>query len=733
MTMSKDTLYVEQPITEILEKNYMPYAMSVIVSRAIPEIDGFKPSHRKILYTMYKMKLLNGNRTKSANVVGQTMKLNPHGDQAIYATLVRLTKGNEALLLPYIDSKGNFGKVTSRDMKFAAARYTEVKLDKVCETIFADIDKDNVDFSENYDGSMLEPDLLPTTFPNILANPNKGIAVGMASNFPSFNLNELCEATIAYLQHNDVDLLEIMPAPDFPTAGTLIYTKADMRKIYETGVGSFKLRGIVNYDKKLNMLIITEIPYTTTVEQIIDKVIELIKAGRVKEVSDIRDETDLEGLKIALDLKRGTDPEALIAKLYKYTPLEDSFACNLNLLINGRPQVLGIKSILKEWVIFRQNCIRRSARFDINRLSEKLHLLKGLQSVLLDIDEAIKIIRETELEKEVIPRLMAHFSIDQEQAEYVADIRLRFLNREYILKRLDEIASLEKEIAALQMLVEDDRKINKQIIRDLKEIQKQYGKPRMTQLVHPEEIVIHEEEVIIEDYNLKVFLSAHQYLKKVSLVSLRSSGDHKLKEDDEIIQEIEGNNKDEILFFTDQCNVYKMKLHEIEDQKVSTLGIFLPNLLDMDENETVIYAVVTQSFQGHMIFGFENGKVAKVPLEAYQTKTNRKKLVKAYSDEAAIVGIAYLPEAQDIVAIREAGKGEVRAVVFNSDLVPEKVTKNTKGVQTMRMKSGAVMTYFAVLSEEDREQFSPYIITDIPKSGTILEPLHRMTLSSLLK
>jgi DNA gyrase subunit A len=682
---------------------------------------------------MYKMKLLNGNRTKSANVVGQTMKLNPHGDQAIYATLVRLTKGNEALLLPYIDSKGNFGKVTSRDMKFAAPRYTEVRLDKVCETIFSDIDKNTVDFSENYDGTMLEPNLLPTTFPNILANPNKGIAVGMASNIPSFNLNELCEATIAYLQDADTDLLEIMPAPDFPTAGTMIYTKSDMQKIYESGVGSFKLRGKIHYDKKLNMLIITEIPYTTTVEQIIDKVIELIKAGRIKEVSDIRDETDLEGLKIALDLKRGTDYEALIAKLYKFTPLEDSFACNFNLLINGRPQVLGVRNILKEWVIFRQGCIRRSAQFDIEKLSEKLHLLKGLQSVLLDIDEAIKIIRETELEREVVPRLIAHFSIDQDQAEYVADIRLRFLNREYILRRLEEIASLEKEIDSLQKLAADDRKINKRIIADLKQIQKTYGKPRLTELVKPDDIIVHEEEKVIEDYNLKVFLSSHQYLKKVSLVSLRSSGDHKLKEEDEIIQEIEGNNKDEILFFTNQCNVYKMKLYEIEDQKVSTLGIFLPNLLDMEENETVIYAVVTQTFNGHMLFGFENGKVARVPLEAYQTKTNRKKLVKAYSDEAALIGAAYISEPQDLIAIREAGKGEVRAIVFNSELIPEKVTKNTKGVQTMRMKNGAAITHFALISAEEREQFTQYVVSDIPKSGTVLEPLHRMTLSTLLK
>ena len=732
MTTSEDKLFIEQPITETLEKNYMPYAMSVIVSRAIPEIDGFKPSHRKILYTMYRMKLLSGNRTKSANVVGQTMKLNPHGDQAIYATMVRLTKGHEAMLLPYIDSKGNFGKVTSRDMKFAAARYTEVKLDKICNEIFGNIDKDTVDFSENYDGTMLEPNLLPTTFPNILANPNKGIAVGMASNIPSFNLNELCEATISIMQNEETDLISIMPAPDFPTGGMLIYNRKDMEKIYQEGVGSFKIRGKIHYDKKLNMLIINEIPYTTTVEQIIDRVIELIKSGKIKEVSDVRDETDLQGLKIALDLKRGTDPDMLIAKLFKFTPLEDSYSCNFNLLIDGRPKVLGIKTILEEWIKFRQSCIIRAAAFDVKKLSEKLHLLRGLESVLLNIDEAIKIIRETEFEKDVVPRLMSSFKIDDIQAEYVADIKLRYLNREYILKRLDEIDNLEKEIDRLKKLMEDRKKINKVITNDLKAIQKQYGKPRMTELVAPTDIIIHDEERVIEDYNLKVFLSAHQYLKKVSLISLRSSGDHKLKEDDEIKQELDGNNKDEILFFTDKCNVYKMKLYEIDDQKISSYGIYLPNLLDMEEGENVIYCVLTSQFEGHMMFGFENGKVARVPLEAYQTKTNRKKLVKAYSDEANLVGIEHILEPTSFIALREANKGELRAIIFNSDLVPEKVTKNTKGVQVLRMKAGSIMTHLSVVKEE-REDLSIFTVDDIPKSGTTLDPIQRMTLNSWLK
>jgi len=732
-TSKNEDLFIEQPITETLEKNYMPYAMSVIVSRAIPEIDGFKPSHRKILYTMYKMKLLGPARTKSANVVGQTMKLNPHGDQAIYATMVRLTKGNDALLLPYVDSKGNFGKVTSRDMKFAAARYTEVKLDKVCEELFHDIDKNTVDFYDNYDGSIQEPALLPTTFPNILANPNKGIAVGMASNFPSFNLKELCEATIAYIKDKTVAIESIMPAPDFSTGGRLIYHPEDIKKIYENGTGSFRIRGKIEYDKKLNMLMIKEIPYTTTVEQIIDRVIELIKNGRIKEVSDIRDETDLQGLSIAIDLKRGVDAEKLIAKLFKYTPLEDSFSCNMNLLINGRPKVLGVKQILNEWLIFRRDCIKRSASFDLNKLEDKRHLLRGLEKVLLDIDEAIRIIRETKLEKEVLPRLMAAFEIDELQAEYIADIRLKYLNQEYIIRRTAEIKAIDEEIISLKALISDEKKINRQIISDLKRMIKAYAKPRRTEIVSPEEIIVHNEETVIEDYNLKVFVTAHQYLKKVTLVSLRSSGEHKLKEEDEIFQEIEGNNKDEILFFTDQCNVYKMKLHEIEDQKVSSLGIYLPNLLNMEEHENVIYTVVTQTFDGHMIFGFENGKVAKVPLTTYQTKTNRKKLVKAYSDEASLVGIMFIEEPVTLITIREAARGEVRAMVFNTDVLPEKITKNTKGVQTMRMKAGSVMSFLRPFSPTDKEAFDQYYVSSIPKSGELLDPVHKMTLSSWLK
>ena len=725
-------LYIDETITDTLEKNFMPYAMSVIVSRAIPEIDGFKPSHRKILYTMYKMKLLKGNRTKSANVVGQTMKLNPHGDLAIYATMVRLSKGNEALLLPYVDSKGNFGKITSRDMKFAAPRYTEVKLDEICEEIFKDIDKDTVDFVDNYDGTMLEPTLLPTTFPNILANPNKGIAVGMASNFPSFNLKELCEATIAFIQNPGVDLMEIMPAPDFSTAGQLVYDKKDMQKIYDSGLGSFKLRGKISYNKTENMLEITEIPYTTTVEQIIEKIVEMIKSGRIKEINDVRDETDLKGMKIAIDLKRGTDPDKLIAKLFKYTTLEDTFSCNLNLLINGRPMVLGIKAILMEWLMFRRTCIKRSSFFDIDKINDKLNLLYGLQKVLLDIDKAIKIIRDTAQDKEVLPNLMNAFEIDEVQANFVADIKLRNLNKEYILNRVSEISNLEEELAKLMDLVQNDKKIDKVIIKELNAIIKKYGTPRKTQFISEEEIVRHDAEEHIEDYNLKVFFTAHNYLKKVSLVSLRSSGDHKIKEEDEILQEIEGSNKDEIIFFTNQCNAYKMKLHEIEDHKVSSLGVFLPNILGLDQGEEVLYCVVTSDFKGFMIFGYENGKIARVPLEAYKTKTNRKKLVKAYSDESKIIRIHHFNEEGDLTAIRESSK-EIRAIVFSTALITEKVTKNTRGIQVFRMKKGSQMTALFKTEQHLFENIDRYRIADIPKSGEEIDAIEKLTMNKWFK
>jgi len=732
MMKEQKQLYVDQVITETLEKNFMPYAMSVIVSRAIPEIDGFKPSHRKILFMMYKMKLLKGPKTKSANIVGQTMKLNPHGDLAIYATMVRLAKGNEALLLPYVDSKGNFGKITSRDMKFAAARYTEAKLDEICEELFKDIEKDTVDFVDNYDGTMLEPTLLPTTFPNILANPNKGIAVGMASNFPSFNLKELCEATIAFIQNPGADLIEYMPAPDFPTGGDLIYNKQEMQKIFDSGLGSFKVRGKISHDKKENMLEITEIPYTTTVEQIIEKVVEMIKAGRIKEINDIRDETDLSGLKIAIDLKRGTDPEKMIAKLFKYTTLEDSFSCNMNLLINGRPIVLGVKSILMEWLMFRRSCIRRAAQFDILKLNEKLHLLYGLQKVLLDIDLAIKIIRGTEQDKDVVPNLTTAFAIDELQANFVADIRLRNINKEYILNRVNEITNLEDELKRLEEILASDKKVDKIIIKELQQIIKKYAIERKTRLVSLEDVVQHETSTEIEDYNLKIFFTAHNYLKKVTLVSLRSSGDHKIKEEDEILQEIDGTNKDEIIFFTNLCNAYKMRLYEIEDHKVSSLGVYLPNILGLESGEEVQYCVVTNDFKGFMIFGFENGKVARVPLEAYKTKTNRKKLIKAYSDESKLVKMHYFEEEGELTAIRESSK-EIRAIVFNTSLVTEKVTKNTKGIQVFRMRKGSTMSALFKTEQHLFDQIEKYRISDIPKSGEELDPYEKLTLNKWIK
>lgn len=724
-----DQNYIDESIIDTLEKNFMPYAMSVIVSRAIPEIDGFKPAHRKILYTMYKMNLLNGNRTKSANVVGQTMKLNPHGDQAIYATLVRLTKGNEALLLPFIDSKGNFGKVTSRDMKFAAPRYTEVKLASVCSYIFDAIDKNTVDFVENYDGTMKEPTLLPTVFPNILANPNKGIAVGMASNFPSFNLKELCEATIAYLKNPEVDLISIMPAPDFSTGGEIIYNEKDMRKLYETGQGSFKLRGKVHYDKKENMLLITEIPYTTTVEQIIDKIVELIKNGKIKEVNDLRDETDLKGMQIAIDLKRGSDPEKVIAKLFKYTTLEDSFSSNMNLLIEGRPIQLGVKEILFEWIKFRRQCIVRASKFDLDKLRERLHLLNGLKSILLDIDKAIEIIKNTESDKKVERNLAEAFLIDEIQAHYVAELKLRHLNKEFFIKQISEISIIEKEMQRLEILIEKESKQNQTIIAQLTDVIKNYSLERKSSLVRPHEIETVDPEEAIEDYNLKMFLTAHNYLKKVSLVSYRSSGDHKIKEEDEIVQEIDGNNKDEVIFFTNFQNAYKLKLYEISDHKVSSLGVYLPNLIDLEENEEVVYMVITRDFGGYMYFGFENGKAAKVPLVAYQTKTNRKKLKNSYSDESKLVGIFYSADETKILAIREDDKDETRMMVFSTSEIPEKITKNTKGVQVFRMKKNSWLSKFLPLSETEYNLYKGFEVSDVPKSGEKIDGIEKTSLN----
>ena len=633
----KKPIIQEQQILDTLEENYMPYAMSVIISRAIPEIDGLKPSHRKLLYTMYKMGLLNGNLTKSANVVGQTMKLNPHGDSAIYETMVRLTDGNGALLLPLVKSKGNFGRVYSRDMAYAASRYTEVKLNPVCSELFGDLDKNTVDFFDNYDGTMKEPTLLPATFPSILANPNQGIAVGMASNICSFNLRELCEATIMLMHDPDADILDTLLAPDFPTGGELIYNRSELKEIYRTGRGSFKVRAKYEYDKSQNCIDIKEIPYTTTVEVIIDKIVDLVKSGKVKEISDIRDETDLKGLKITIDLKRGVDPDKLMLKLFKMTPLQDSFGCNFNILVEGSPIVLGVNDMICEWLRFRRSCIKRAIAFDIQKKSEKLHLLEGLSLILLDIDKAIKIVRETEDDSMVIPNLMKGFKITEVQAEYVAEIKLRNLNKDYILKRIAEIETLKKELEELKSTLESKTKINKLIEKQLKQIAKKYGSDRKTEIITADEIKDIVEEEIIDNYSVKLFRTQHGYLKKISLVSLRTSGEQRLKDDDTMIQEIEAQNSSEIIFFARSGDVYKIKAYDVPDSKASLLGEFIPNLVGLTEKEEIVGMSATDDFSGDLVFFFENGKAARVPLKSYQTKTNRKKLANGFSSKSPLV------------------------------------------------------------------------------------------------
>lgn len=709
--------HIEQKIIETLEKNYMPYAMSVIVSRAIPEIDGFKPSHRKLLYTMYKMGLLTGGRTKSANIVGQTMKLNPHGDGPIYETMVRLTKSNGALLHSYIDSKGNFGKQYSKDMKYAAPRYTEAKLDKICEELFRDLDKNTVEFVDNYDGTMKEPTLLPTTFPNILVNPNQGIAVGMASNICSFNLKEVCEATIEYIQDEDVGIGKYLKAPDFSTGGQLIYNEKEMAEIYKTGKGSFKLRASYKYDRENSCIEIYEIPYTTTTEAIIDAIIDLVKGGKIKDITDVRDETDLEGLKITIDIRKNADPDALMNKLYKLTPLQDSFSCNFNILINGRPKVMGVKAILREWTDFRINCIKRQLLFDIDRKSEKLHLLYGLRKILLDIDKAIRIIRETELESEVVPNLMKGFGIDQVQAEYIAEIKLRNLNREYILNRVDEVGSLEKEINELKETYSDEGKIKKIIIKQLKEVAKKYEQPRRTQIVYDDEIEEITPDLLIEDYNLKLFLTEQNYLKKIALTSLRANPEHKLKDDDRIIQEVETHNKADLLLFSSKQTVYKLKIYEINDCKASSLGEYLPNLLEMDEDEKILYMVATDDYKGYLLFSFENGKVAKIDLASYATKTNRKKLANAYSDLSPLVNIMHIIEDMDLVAFSSINK----ALVFNTSAINSKTTRNSQGVQVLKSKKGSIMTAVKPLSQVNFKDPDYYRTQNIPAVGCYIK------------
>jgi DNA gyrase subunit A len=707
----------KQKIEDTLEQNYMPYAMSVIVSRAIPEIDGLKPSHRKLMYTMYKMGLLTGNRTKSANVVGQTMKLNPHGDQAIYETMVRLTRGNGALLHPLIDSKGNFGKQYSRDMQYAAPRYTEVKLEKICEEFFKDIDKETVDFVENYDGTMKEPCLLPATFPSILVNSNQGIAVGMASNLCSFNLKEICDATASYINDENIDFIEHIKAPDFPTGGQLIYSEKEMRAIYNKGRGGFKVRAKYRYDKKNNCIEIYEIPYTTTSEAIIDTIINLVKNGKIKEITDVRDETDLDGLRIALDIKKNADPDVLMGKLYMMTSLEDSFNCNFNILVNNIPKVMGIKEILDEWIKFRVNCIKRQLNYDIAKKEEKLHLLLGLSKILLDIDKAVKIVRESEKDSLVVPNLMKGFEIDQLQAEFIAEIKLRNLNKEYILNKTGEIENLKKEIEEYREISSDEKKIKKLIVKQLKEISQKYGQPRRTEIIREEHIETITEENLIENYNLKIFLTRQGYLKKIPLTSLRASSEHKLKEDDFIIQEIETNNRAELLLFTNKHAVYKMRIHEIEDSKASVMGDYLPNLLQMDDDDEIVkYIVATEDYKGWMLFSFENGKIAKINLDSYQTKTNRKKLLNTYSDRSQLIDLRYIEEDIDLVAYSNIDK----VLLFNTALINSKVTRTTQGVQVLKSKKGSIMIRVAGAEESGLANLDYYRVKSIPAFGYYL-------------
>lgn len=708
-----DHFIQEQKITETLEVNYMPYAMSVIVSRAIPEIDGFKPSHRKLLYTMYLMGLLKGDRTKSSNVVGQTMKLNPHGDAAIYETLVRLTEGNGALRLPFVDSKGNFGKQYSRDMAYAAPRYTEVKLAQVCAELFADIEKNTVDFTDNYDGSMQEPVLLPTTFPNILANPNLGIAVGMASAICSFNLAELCEATAQFIKDDTIDLCDALPAPDFSTGGQLIYNRAELEQIYRTGRGSIKLRAKYRYDKKNHCIEILEIPYTTNLEAIIDKIIALVKAGKLKDITDVRDETDLNGLKIAIDVKRTANVELLMQKLFAMTPLADSFSCNFNVLIQGRPMTLGVGDILRHWTDFRMDAIRRRLSFDIAKKSEKLHLLQGLSVILADIDRAISIIRHTEEEKMVVPNLMAGFGIDEIQAEYIAEIRLRNINKEYILKRVGELDALQQEIADLRETLGSESRIKNLICKQLRAVAKQYGTPRKTEIVQEEEIAVLRKEDFIEDYAVRFFLTRENYFKKIPLASLRSAGEQKLKEEDSVLMELDGMNRMELLFFSNQQNVYKLRASDLADAKAGVLGEYLPNLLQMAEGEHILHMVATADYAGQMVFFFANGKAAKVALSAYATKMNRRKLINAYSARSPLVFLAKLDEDTDFILLRNGDK----ATLLHTSLIPAGATKNATGVQVYTLKKNSAVTKVFPKGEFRTDDAEYYRTKKIPTTG----------------
>lgn len=707
---------VEQEIADTLEINYMPYAMSVILSRAIPEIDGFKPSHRKLLYTMYKMGLLKGGRTKSANIVGQTMRLNPHGDGPIYETMVRLSKGNEVLLHPYVDSKGNFGKAYSRDMQYAASRYTEAKLMPICAELFSDIDRDTVDFADNYDSTTVEPTLFPVTFPTVLVNSNTGIAVGMASSICSFNLREVCETTIELIKNPDHVIADTLLAPDFIGGGKILYDRKTIEEVYESGRGGIKVRAKYAYDKEYNCIDITEIPPTTTAEAIIDKIIEKVKAGSIREIADIRDETDKTGLKITIDLKRGTDADKLMKKLYKMTPLEEAFPCNFNVLINGNPKVCGVKELLSEWIIFRANCIYRRTKFDLKKASDRLHLLKGLEKILLDIDKAISIVRNTVEESEVVPNLMIGFGIDEIQAEYVAEIKLRHLNREYILKRLSDIEELTKRIEELNGILSSKSKIKKIIVAELKEVIKKYGQDRKSEICYEADSEDEEEIENVPDYPVNLFFTKEGYFKKITPQSLRMSGEHKLKEGDKITQVFETTSNKELLFFTDKCQVYKTNANEFSDTKASVLGDYVAGKLNADQEENMIYLVVTSDYKGYMLFFFENGKVAKVDLASYLTKTNRKKLIKAYSDKSPLADIMYIPEDTDLVLQSSSG----RLLLFNTGSISPKTTKDTVGVAVMTVKKGHRLVSARNYVEGEFKKPYRYKTKNLPSAGALL-------------
>lgn len=712
-------IVAEESVTDTLVKNYMPYAMSVIISRALPEIDGFKPSHRKLLYTMYKMGLLTGAKTKSANIVGQTMKLNPHGDAAIYETMVRLSKGNEALLHPYVDSKGNFGKAYSRNMAYAASRYTEAKLAPICAELFNDIDKDTVDFVPNYDNETTEPTLLPASFPSVLVNANVGIAVSMASAVCPFNLAEVCETTAAMIKNPDHDIMSTLKGPDFPGGGYIIYDENELAKVYETGRGSIKIRSKYNFDESSNCIEVTEIPPTTTVEAIMDKIVELVKGGKISEVSYIRDETDINGLKIAIDIKKGVDPDKLMKKLFRMTPLQDSYACNFNILISGMPKVMGVREILEEWVAFRRECVKRRVYFDLSKKKSKLHLLKGLKKILLDIDKAVKIVRETEEESEVVPNLMIGFGIDETQADYVAEIKLRHLNKEYILNRTAETDELEKSIAEMEDILKDDKKVKKIIVDELKEVSRKYSQPRKTLFIYTVPEDEEEEEDDTPDFPVTLFVSQSGYFKKITPQSLRMSGEHKLKEGDYIVSTVETTNRSELLFFSDKYQVYKSKTSAFKNTKASELGVYIPAQLGFDEGESFRSMIVTNDYSGYVVMIFENGKAAKVPLNAYETKTNRRKLANAYSDKSPLVAMFCIQESVDILVTTSNG----RAVVFNTGMILPKSARDTIGVQVVSLKAKAVVNAARVITEENADQYAKYYVKTIPAAGSLAKDL----------